>query len=121
MPQGLDAQHSGEKFPVNERCPAPPLPAAGASLARDAAHPASRNSGKTRGQLVASQSIVRTKGNETPAFGCWGANQTGVSVGRAALIGGREAVEVDHPQASTEPLLREGRDSQTEERLWTFV
>src|SRR5262249_57435313 len=47
--QSLDAQHSGELFPVNESYAAPQSPSRRELFARDAAKPASRNSGKTRG------------------------------------------------------------------------
>ena len=48
-PQGLDAQHRGELFPVNESYAAPQSLSRPELFARDAAKPASRNSGKTRG------------------------------------------------------------------------
>src|SRR5262249_58164221 len=48
-PQGLDAQHRGELFPVNESYAAPQSLSRRELFARDAAKPASRNSGKTRG------------------------------------------------------------------------
>ena len=38
----------------------------------------------------------------------------------SSQIGGREAVEVYHPQMPAEPLLRAGRDGQSEQRLRTF-
>ena len=49
-PQDLDAQHSGELFPVNESCAEPQSLPTAASLTRDAANPASRNSGQDRGR-----------------------------------------------------------------------
>jgi hypothetical protein len=48
-PQGLDAQHRGELFPVNESYAAPQSLSGRELFARDAANHASGNSRKTRG------------------------------------------------------------------------
>jgi hypothetical protein len=49
-PQGVDAQHGSELFPVKESCVAPrSLPAGVAGLHPRCCQPRSRNSGKTRG------------------------------------------------------------------------